>query len=167
MEAPIKLVKEIGDMYKAGKSVEEMLEWAKTEVNKVGCYFFADDLKFFRHSGRVSGIAGTMGTLLGIRPIIYMSEEGKMVSVGKEKGRVKAMERLIKYVEELGEDVKDHRVIIGNADCREIAEELERMLKERFGDDLRTEIADVNPTAGSHCGPNTAGICFHAKRRTL
>ena len=94
-------------------------------------------------------------------------EEGKMVSVGKEKGRVKAMERLIKYVEELGEDVKDHRVIIGNADCREIAEELERMLKERFGDDLRTEIADVNPTAGSHCGPNTAGICFHAKRRTL
>ena len=160
-------VLEIGDMYKAGKSAEEMLEWAKTEVGKVGCYFFADDLKFFKHSGRVSGIAGTMGTLLGIRPIIYMNEEGKMVSVGKEKGRVKAIERLVKYVDELGEDVKDHRVLIGHADCREIAEEIEKMLKERYGADLRTEIADVNPTAGSHCGPNTVGVCFHAKRRSL
>ncbi len=160
-------VLEIGDMYKAGKSVEEMLEWAKTEVNKVGCYFFADDLKFFKHSGRVSGIAGTMGTLLGIRPIIYMNEEGKMVSVGKEKGRVKAMERLVKYVEELGEDVKEHRVLIGHADCREIADEIEKLLKERYGSDLRTQIVDVNPTAGSHCGPNTVGVCFHAKRRSL
>ncbi len=160
-------VKEIGDMYKAGKSVEEMLEWSKTEINKIACYFFADDLKFFRHSGRVSGLAGTMGTLLGIRPIIYMNEDGKMVSVGKEKGRVKAMERLINYVDELGEDVKAHRVIIGNTDSREIALEIERMLKNKYGADLRTEICDVNPTAGSHCGPNAVGVCFHAKRRTV
>ena len=160
-------VKEIGDLYKAGKSAAEILKWAETEIDKVACYFFADDLKFFRHSGRVSGIAGTMGTLLGIRPIIYMNEEGKMVSVGKEKGRVKAIERLIAYVEELGEDIKDHRVIIGNTDSRDIAEEIEKMLKERYGSDLRTEICDVNPTAGSHCGPNTVGVCFHGKRRTL
>ena len=160
-------VKEIGDMYKAGKSVEEMLSWAETEIDKVACYFFADDLKFFRHSGRVSGIAGTMGTLLGIRPIIYMNEEGKMVSVGKEKGRVKAMERLVAYVDELGEDIKAHRVIIGNTDSRDIAEEIEKMLKQRYGSDLRTEICDVNPTAGSHCGPNTVGVCFHGKRRSV
>ena len=160
-------VKEIGDMYKAGRSVDEIIEWSKTEIDKVACYFFADDLKFFRHSGRVSGIAGTMGTLLGIRPIIYMNEEGKMVSVGKEKGRVKAIERLIAYVDELGEDIKAHRVIIGNTDSRDIAEEIERLLKEKYGDDLRTEICDVNPTAGSHCGPNTVGVCFHGRRRTL
>ena len=160
-------VLEIGDMYKAGKSAEEMLEWAKTEINKVGCYFFADDLKFFKHSGRVSGIAGTMGTLLGIRPIIYMNEEGKMVSVGKEKGRVKAIERIVSYVDQLGEDVKDHRVLVGHADCRDIAEDVEKMLKEKYGDDLNTLIVDVNPTAGSHCGPNTVGVCFHAKRRSL
>ena len=160
-------VKEIGDMYKAGKSIDEILEWSETEIDKVACYFFADDLKFFRHSGRVTGIAGTMGTLLGVRPIIYMNEEGKMVSVGKEKGRVKAMERLVQYVDDLGEDVKAHRVIIGNTDSRDIAEEVEKMLKERYGADLRTEICDVNPTAGSHCGPNTVGVCFHGKRRTL
>ena len=80
------IVREIGDLFKAGKTLEEVLEWAGTEVDKFAMYFFADDLKFFRRSGRVSGLAATMGTLIGIRPIIYMSQEGKMVSCGKEKG---------------------------------------------------------------------------------
>ncbi len=158
------IVLEIGDLYKAGKSAEEILEWAKTEVDHFAVYFFADDLKFFKHSGRVSGLAGTMGTLLGIRPIIYMDENGKMVSVGKEKGRTKALERLVSYVEELGENIKDHRVIVASADSKAIADELISMLRERFGE-LRIEYVEVNPTAGSHCGPNTVGVSFYAKHR--
>ena len=156
---------EVADLYKAGKTAEEILEWAKTEVDHFAVYFFADDLKFFKHSGRVSGLAGTMGTLLGIRPIIYMDAEGKMVSIGKEKGREKASERLIKYVEELGDDLKEHRIIVGNSDVPQLAEDIVSRLKERFGDDLNIVIADVNPTAGSHCGPNALGICFHSKHR--
>lgn len=161
------IVLAVGDLYKEGKTVEEIMEWSKTEIDHYACYFFADDLKFFRRSGRVSGLAGTMGTLLGIRPIIYMNEEGKMVSVGKEKGRVKAMERLISYVEELGDDVKNHRILIGNADAVDIAEEIGAMLKEKYSDDLMIEYVSVNPTAGSHCGPDTVGLGFHAKRRSL
>lgn len=161
----LNIVLEVGEMYKAGKTVDEILDWAKTEVDKFAVYFFADDLKFFKASGRVSGLAGTMGTLLGIRPIIYMSQEGKMVNIGKEKGRAKALARLIKYVEELGEDIKDHRVIVGHTDAPELVEEAVRFLKEKFGDDLPIMICDVNPTAGSHCGPSTVGICFHAKHR--
>ena len=161
------VVLEVGDLYKAGKSVDEILKWAETGVYKTACYFFADDLKFFRRSGRVSGLAGTMGTLLGIRPIIYMSDEGKMVSVGKEKGRVKALERLVSYVAELGEDLKDHRILVGSADSRELADALADMLRLRLGDDLNIIYYDVNPTAGSHCGPNTVGVCFHAKSRSL
>lgn len=160
----LNIVLEIGDLYKAGKSAEEIVEWAKTEVDHFAVYFFADDLKFFKHSGRVSGLAGTMGTLLGIRPIIYMDENGKMVSVGKEKGRAKALERLVAYVEELGDGIADHRVLIGSADSKDIADELSKMLKERFGE-LNIEYFDVNPTAGSHCGPNTVGVSFHAKHR--
>ena len=156
---------EVADLYKAGKTAEEILEWAETEVDHFAVYFFADDLKFFKHSGRVSGLAGTMGTLLGIRPIIYMDAEGKMVSIGKEKGREKAAERLIKYVEDLGDDIKEHRIIVGNSDVPELAEDIVARLKERFGDDLNIVIADVNPTAGSHCGPNALGICFHSKHR--
>ncbi len=162
----LNIVLEVGDLYRAGRTAEEIVEWAKTEVDRFAVYFFADDLKFFKHSGRVSGLAGTMGTILGIRPIIYMDENGKMVSVGKEKGRTKALERLVSYVEELGDNIKDHRVIVASADSKDIADELADMLRARFGE-LRIEYVDVNPTAGSHCGPNTVGVSFYAKRRTV
>ena len=159
------IVLEVGDMALAGKSVEEILDWAKTEVDKFAIYFFADDLKFFKHSGRVSGLAATMGTLLGVRPIIFMNSEGKMVSVGKERGRARAIDRLLKYVDELGEDVKGHRVIVGNTDAPEITAEVVARLKEKYGDDLNIETVFVNPTTGGHCGPNGVGICFHAIHR--
>ena len=159
------IVREVGDLLKAGKTVEEVLEWAQTEVDKFAMYFFADDLKFFRRSGRVSGLAATMGTLIGIRPIIYMSQEGKMVSCGKEKGRLKAMEHLVQQVADLGEDFKSHRFTIGHTDAPEIAEEVGKMIRERFGDDFPIEYVVCNPTAGSHSGPNGVGVCFHAKHR--
>lgn len=159
------IVKEIGDMLKAGKTPEEVVEWSKTEMDHYTQYFFADDLKFFRRSGRVSGIAATMGGLIGIRPIIYMSSEGKMVSIGKEKGRNNAMNRLVSYVEELGDDLKGHRFIIGHTDAPELAEQLAVMLREKFGEDLDIEYVVTNPTAGSHCGPNGVGVAFHSKRR--
>ncbi len=161
----LNIVLEIGELYKAGKSAEEILEWAKEEVDRFAVYFFADDLKFFKRSGRVSGLAGTMGTLLGIRPIIYMDENGKMVSVGKEKGRINALGKLVSYVEELGDRIEDHRVIVASADSKDIADQLSDMLKEKFGDGLNIVYVEVNPTAGSHCGPNTVGVSFHAKHR--
>ncbi len=159
------IVRAVGEQFRAGRTPEEVLAWAAEEVDRYAMYFFADDLSFFRHSGRVSGLAGTMGTLLGIRPIICMSQEGKMVSVGKEKGRQKAIERLVSYVEELGDDVAGHRVYVGHTDAPEIAEELAAALRKRFGSGLDLELVPVNPTAGSHCGPNGVGVCFHAKHR--
>ena len=159
------VVRAVGDLVKAGKSLDEVLEWAKTEVDHYAMYFYADDLKFFRRSGRVSGLAATMGTLIGIRPIIYMSAEGKMVSCGKEKGRLKAMEHLIGKVAELGDDIKGHRFYVGHTDAPELAKDLGQALKARFGEDLDIEYVVCNPTAGSHAGPNGVAVCFHAKHR--
>ena len=159
------LVRAVGDQIKAGKTLDEVLEWARTEVDHYAMYFYADDLKFFRRSGRVSGLAATMGTLIGIRPIIYMSPDGKMVSCGKEKGRIKAMEHLIGRVAELGDDIKGHRFYVGHTDAPELARELGQALKERFGEDLDIEYVVTNPTAGSHSGPNGVGVCFHAIHR--
>ena len=158
------LVRTIGDLVKEGKTLDEILEWSKTEVEHFAMYFFADDLKFFRRSGRVSGLAATMGTLIGLRPIIHMSAEGKMVSLGTAKGRFKAMERLIDTVAEIGDDIANHRICIGHTDAPEIAQELGKMMVERFGP-LDIEYVYVNPTAGSHCGPNGVGVCFHSKHR--
>lgn len=156
---------EIGDLAKEGKSAEEIVEWGKREVLKRAIYFYADDLKFFHKSGRVSGLTAVMGTLIGIRPIIYMSDEGKMVSVGKAKGHRKAVERLVQYVEELGDDVKNHRIIVGHTDSPEGAQEVVDLLKEKFGQDLNIMITVVNPTTGCHCGPNGVGVTFHAIHR--
>ena len=158
------IVREVGDLIKAGKTLDEVLEWAKTEVDRFAMYFFADDLKFFRRSGRVSGLAAAMGTLIGVRPIIHMSQEGKMVSVGTEKGRLNAMTRLISVISELGDDISGHRICIGHSDAPHIAHEVGKMIENKFGPQ-NIEYVDVNPTAGSHCGPNGVGVCFHAIHR--
>ena len=158
------IVREVGDLVKAGKTLDEILSWAQTEVDKFAMYFFADDLKFFRRSGRVSGLAATMGTLIGVRPLIHMSQEGKMVSVGTAKGRPKAMAYLVDKLGELGDDIQNHRICIGHTDAPEIAKEIGRMIEEKYGPQ-QIEYVDVNPTAGSHCGPNGVGVCFHAKHR--
>ena len=155
---------EVSALLKLGKTPEEIIKWAETEIDKFAVYFFADDLKFFKRSGRVSGISAAMGNLIGIRPIIHINDEGKMLSIGKEKGRAKALARLVSYVEELGDNVKDHKVVIGHTDAYETAAEIRDMLLEKFGE-LDCEIVAVNPTAGSHCGPNCVGVSFHAKHR--
>ena len=158
------IVREVGDLVKAGKTLDEVLEWSRKEVDKFAMYFFADDLKFFRKSGRVSGLAATMGTLIGVRPLIHMSQEGKMVSVGTAKGRVKAMDYLVNKIGELGDDIANHRICIGHSDSPAIAQELGRLIEEKYGKQNIVYV-DVNPTAGSHCGPNGVGVCFHAIHR--
>jgi fatty acid-binding protein DegV len=68
-------------------------------------------------------------------------------------------------VEELGEDVAAHRVVIGHSDCPDLVELAKSLLREKFGDSLNILTTVVNPTIGSHCGPNGLGICFHAIHR--
>ena len=158
------IVREVAALVADGKSIDEILEWAKTEVDHYAVYFFADDLTFFRHSGRVSGLAGIMGTLLGVRPIINMNAEGRMGAVGKEKGRVRALERLISYMDELGDNVASHQIIIGHADAGGIVDELVALIREKYGE-VDIDVVNVNPTIGSHCGPDSVGVCFHSIHR--
>ncbi len=159
------IVKAIGDMYLKGATVEEILKWAETEVEHYATYFFADDLKFFKRSGRVSNIAALMGGMIGLKPIICMGQDGKMTNVSKAVGRNNAINKLVSYVSELGLDVEKHRVIVGHADALNLAKELANKLQEVYDNKLNIEFAVVNPTAGSHCGPDTVGVAFHASKR--
>lgn len=159
------IVKAILDYYKENNNIEEVIEYAKNEIEHYATYFFADDLKFFKKSGRVSGIAATMGSILGIKPIIHISQDGYMKNIGKEKGRKKALNKLVEYVLTLGEDVKSHRIVIGHTDTYDLAKEVEVLLKEKLGEDLCVEYVLVNPVCGCHCGPNGVGVSFYAKHR--
>ena len=156
---------QIGELVLQGKSIDEIKAWANENVLKTAVYFYADNLKFFARSGRVSGFSAFMGGMIGIKPIIYMNAEGQMVSVDKAVGRKKALDRVVNYVVDLEDHIKDYPVVVGHCDALEIAEELIKLLKAKFGGDLKVEIVNVNPTAGSHCGPDTIGVTFHAKHR--
>lgn len=156
---------EMYDLIKAGKTPEEILEQLRTESPHVATYFFASDLKFFKRSGRVSGLAATMGTIVGIRPIMNMNDEGMLVQIGKEVGEEKAISRLVKYMTELGDNIKEHRVIITHADCPKSVDKLTAKAKAAFGEDLDIQVIKVSPTIGCHCGPSSIGICFHAIHR--
>ena len=155
----------IGEMYKNGASIEEIQAWADKEIDKTAFYFYADDLKFFGRSGRVSGFAAFFGNIIGLKPIIFIDTDGKMKTKDKCRGRKQALQRLLEYVIELEDDIKNHRVVIAHTDALEIAEEFGAMMKKQFGDDLNIEYEVVNPTAGSHCGPNAMGVTFHSKHR--
>lgn len=159
------IVLEVMKMSKEGKEIDEIIAWADQEVDKYAVYFFADNLKFFRRSGRVSGFSAFMGNLIGIKPIIYMNQEGKMVSIGKVKGRNNAIKELFKYVDELQDDLVNHPVVIADADNDMLANEVEKILIQKYGNKLNITHVKVNPTAGAHCGPDTIGISFHAKHR--
>ena len=156
---------EVANMASSGASLDEILAWAETEVDKFAVYFYADDLKFFARSGRVSNLSATMGGILGIRPIINVNADGVMKSIAKAQGRRGALKSVLQYVDTLQENIKDHRVVIGHADAYELALELQDKLKAKYGEDLQTEIHVVNPTIGGHCGPDTVGVCFHSSRR--
>ena len=137
------LVRSIMDKYKQGLSIEELLEFAKEEINHCATYFFADDLKFFQKSGRVSGLSATMGNILGIKPIITINDEGIMKNISKEKGRKKALNKLVDYVLELGDEAYNHRIIIGHSDCIELAYMLGDLLKEKIPNELNIEYVVV------------------------
>ena len=159
------IVKEIGDMYKEGKTIEEILKWAEEEVDHFATYFFADNLTFFKRSGRVNNVSATMGNLIGVKPIIYMNDSGTMSNISKERGRIHALQRLVSYVEELSVDIEKHRIVIGHTDSLYLATRLQEMLIEKYGPNLKIEFEVVNPTAGSHCGPDTVGVAFYAKHK--
>lgn len=159
------LLEEAAEQYKKGLSAEELLKWFNENVDKWAMYLFADNLQFFKRSGRVSGLTATMGTLLGIRPLIWMTPEGKMESFGTARGRQKAINTLVDKVLELGDDLENHKIYIGHTMADECVELAVEALREKLGDKITIEQIVTNPTAGSHCGPNSMGIAFHAKHK--
>ena len=149
------IVKEIGELYLQGKTVEEIIEWSNKEIDHFATYFFADNLKFFARSGRISNFSSIMGNIIGIKPIIYMDDKGTMTNIGKERGRNSAINKLIQYFDELNVDPYDHRIIIGHTDALDLAKKFGDLLQEKYNNKLNIEYVVVNPTAGSHCGPDS------------
>ncbi len=159
------IVEDVVELYNQGKTIEEIKEWADKEIYHYSMYFFAEDLSFFKRSGRVKAFSAFVGNILGIKPIITINNEGQMVSIDKCRGKNATISRILAIIRQKQENIKDHKVFIGHTDNIETAENIKEKLKEEYGQDLNIEVVEINPTIGAHCGPGCVGVSFHSKER--
>lgn len=150
--------------YREGATMDELDAYLDELIAHTATYFVVDDLTYLHRGGRVSGLSKFMGNLLGIKPILYFNEEGKILNIDKVKGMKKAMTSLIGYIKEKGMDLDKYKMFIMQADCQSEAETFANNIKATFGD-LDIEIQPVGPVIGAHCGPGTIGLIFHAKEK--
>lgn len=149
-----------------GKTLGEIAHWL--EENKLHiCHNVAvEDLVYLQRGGRISKATAFFGSMIGIKPIIHVDNEGKLVPIGKARGRKPSLIALVDNMEkQLGHyrNTKQ-RIFISHGDCQEDAEFVADLVKERFGYD-EFLINGIGPTIGSHAGPGTIALFFMGETR--
>lgn len=150
--------------YKEGATMDELDAYLDELIPHTATYFVVEDLTYLYRGGRVSGVSKVVGNLLGIKPILYINEEGKIINFAKVKGFKKALSTLKDYMRQKGSELDKYKVYILQADCEKVANDFAEDLKKEFGN-LDIEVQPVGPVIGSHCGPGTIGLIFHASER--
>lgn len=147
-----------------GDTIEQVAEWV--ENNKLSlCHIFTiDDLFFLKRGGRLSGAGAVVGTMLGIKPLLHMADDGKLYVTGKARGRAATIEHLANSVGEKGIDVANQEIFIVHGDCEADAIKLGNMVKERYN--VKNVVYNMlNPVIAAHSGPGTLAIFFIGKER--
>jgi len=147
-----------------GASLEENAEYIKAMVPKLCHWFTVDDLVYLKRGGRVSALTAIAGTMLGIKPVLHVDDEGHLIKVSTAHGRKKAIMALADKYGELADDKENGVVFISNADCIGDVKQLENILKERYGASIDV-ITDVGSVIGAHSGPGTLALFFVGKNK--
>lgn len=142
-----------------GLSLEELAVWVTEKRMNLCLWFTVDDLMYLKRGGRISATTAVLGTMLNIKPVLHMDEEGHLISKSKSRGRKAAIEALVAKAVELGLPGENDTMFICHGDCLEDAKYLEKKLKET------TEVKDVfigytGAVIGSHSGPGTLALFF-------
>ena len=148
----------------AGATIEETYEYAEELKCKIDHEFTVNDLFHLKRGGRVSSTAAVVGSMLNVKPILHVSNEGKLTPTGKVMGRKKALKRLVENMVELADITDEDPIYISHADCEDDAKDLAEMVKKCFpANQLVMEY--IGPVIGSHSGCGTVALFFKAKRR--
>ena len=147
-----------------GATIDETYQWLEENKLRLVHLFTVDDLFFLKRGGRISGATAVMGTILNFKPLLHVSNEGKLVSYGKTRGRANAINEIIKRMGEIGENLSEQDIFIVHGDCIEDAELLAQKAIEAYGVKSVT-INYVDQVIGSHSGPGTLAIFFLGKER--
>ena len=148
----------------AGLSVEELAAWV-TENRLHLCHWFTvDDLMYLKRGGRVSAATALVGTMLQIKPVLHVDDEGRLINVSKARGRKASIQALAEKAVSLGAGYDNSTMFICHGDCIEDAEYLSNLVKEKCG------VKDVfigytGAVIGSHSGPGTLALFFLGEHR--
>ena len=149
-----------------GKNMEETAKWLEDHIQNICHLFTVEDLKYLQRGGRISKTTALVGTMIGIKPVLHVDPEGKLVSISKVRGRKQSIQALVNKMEENIGKYRDEKqpIFISHGDCIEDANYLAELVKERFGYD-EFLINDVGPTIGAHSGPGTLALFFMGETR--
>lgn len=139
--------------------VEALAAYAESVKQNVCHYFTVDDLNHLQRGGRVSKTTAFVGTMLGIKPILHVDENGKLINIGKVRGRKASLDALVAKMEEKIKGCENPYVFISHGDCLDDAKYVAGKVKEKCG--IKSEIVNhIGPVIGSHAGPGTVALFF-------
>ena len=147
-----------------GMPLRELTQWLLDNRLHLCHWFTVDDLMYLKRGGRVSAATAIVGTMLSIKPVLHVDDEGHLINVGKARGRKASIQAMAKKVAELGAGFDNSTMFISHGDCQEDAEYLAGLLKEQYGA-KEVYINYVGAVIGSHSGPGTLALFFMGEHR--
>lgn len=147
-----------------GKSIDEVAAWVIDNRLRLCHWFTVDDLFFLHRGGRVSSASAVLGTMLGVKPVLHVDDEGRLILVGKTRGRKKSLDQLVEHMVQTVENPQEQVIFISHGDAPEDAAYIERLIREKF------QIKDItinyiDPVIGGHSGPGTVALFFLGSKR--
>lgn len=151
-------------MLENGKQKNEIVNWIEENKLKVNHWFTVNDLNHLKRGGRVSGTAAFIGTVLDIKPVLHVDDEGRLIPVTKVKGRKKSLRMLADKFKSMAVNPESQTVFISHGDCAEDAEHLKKLIMEEnnVGDII---VTNIGPIVGAHSGPGTVALFFFGSSR--
>lgn len=152
------------DLREEGKTAEEAADILDKEVEHLLQFFTVDDLNFLKRTGRVSGATAMIGSVLGIKPLLWGDPTGHIVAHSKCRGRKKAIDAIVEMYRTRVVDAQNQRIAISHGDCQEEAEELGRRISQ-IAKPKELIICPHEPFTGSHVGPGMLALFFFGTKR--
>lgn len=160
------LVYKAVQLKEAGKSLDEVAAWVEENKYHLVHNFTVDDLFHLHRGGRLSKTAAIVGTMINLKPVLHVDDEGHLVMLSKVRGRKKSLIGLVDCMEKQLGDWKDKNdiIFISHGDCPEDAQFVADLIKERFGYE-NFMIDYIGATIGAHSGPGTVALFYLGDHR--
>lgn len=143
----------------AGETIEEVRDWVIETLPKLAHWFTVDDLMFLKRGGRVSAATAFVGTMLGIKPVLHVDDEGKLINMAKARGRKASLQALMDKIKATAIEPASQIMAICHGDCIEDANWVAEKMKNELGV-KEVIIAPTGTVIGAHSGPGTLAVFF-------